>query len=127
MKKMTKLNLSFTSLAFAVLPLVISGCDQKSPQTDSMTPDSMTATNAPQMMQTNSMNSMAPQTGSMAPNNMAQGMATNTMSGANNMGGSSPSMNSMAAPMMNTNAMNTMSSSPTGSMTPNSMTSTNQM
>ena len=113
MNKMTKLNLSFTSLAFA-LPLVMCGCDHKAPQTDSMMSDSMTATNAPQMMQTNSMNSMAPQTGSMAPNNM---------SGGNNMGGSSPSMNSMAPNTMN--GTNQMQMSNTGST--NGMTSTNQM
>jgi hypothetical protein len=120
MNKMTKLNLSFTSLAFA-LPLVMCGCDHKAPQTDSMMPDSMTATNAPEMMQTNSnsMNSMAPQTGSMAPNNM---------SGGNNMGGSSPSMNSMAPNTMNaTNQMQMSNTGSTNSMAPNSMTSTNQI
>ena len=45
MKKMTKLKLSFTSIAFA-LPLALHADD--TPQTGDMTSNSMTATNPPQ-------------------------------------------------------------------------------
>ena len=110
MKNITRLKITFTSLAFAIPLMVLSGCGQNPSQTGNMTTSSMAATNEPHMdsTTTDAMNHMTPsQMGHMESNSM-------------NMAGSS--MNNMTSNNMN------MSHSPqTGNMMMSgSMGATNQ-
>ena len=86
MKNITKLKLTFTSLAFA-LPLATSGCGHNPPQTDNMTSNSVT-TNAvdnmtpPQMghMESNSMHMASSSMNNMTSNNMNMANSPKMMS-----------------------------------------------
>jgi hypothetical protein len=122
MKNMTKLKLSFVSLAFAV-PVALSGYGQNAAQSDTMT---MTATNEPQMNGTtaHTVDSMTPsQMGHMGSNSMSRAdssmndMTSNKMNMANppHMGNMTVSNQSQMNDMT-TNSMHNMAAPQTGNM-----------
>jgi hypothetical protein len=127
MKNMTKLKLSFVSLAFAV-PVALSGYGQNAPQSDTMT---MTTNNEPQMNGTtaNTVDSMTPsQMGHLGSNSMSMAdssmndMTSNKMNMANppHMGnmtsGSMTVSNQSQMNDMTTNSMHNMAAPQTGNM-----------
>jgi hypothetical protein len=130
MKNMTKLKLSFTSLAFA-LPLAISGCSHNPPQTGNMMSNSTKASDESQMNSTttsakdnmtpsqmghtepNSMNMAGSSMNNMTPNNM--NMAHSPQTG-NMMSGSMGASNQSQMSDMTTNSTNKMATPQMGNM-----------